>query len=52
MLGLTFLVRVEIGYFFTVIWLLLLLVALFDRRLPILSRFAGTISEWWRWSSA
>ena len=42
-LGLTFLVRVEIGYFFTAIWFLLLLVALFDRRLPIPGRLAGTI---------
>lgn len=42
-LGLTFLVRVEIGYFYTVIWLLLLLVALFDRRLPFGGRFAGAI---------
>jgi hypothetical protein len=31
-LSLTFLVRVELGYFFTAIWLLLFIVALFDRR--------------------
>jgi hypothetical protein len=40
-LGLTFLVRVEIAYFFTAIWLLLLLVSLFDRRLPLAGRFGG-----------
>jgi len=42
-LGLTFLVRVELGYFFTTIWTLLLLVSLFDRRASIGSRFAGLI---------
>ena len=40
-LGLTFLVRVELGYFFTVIWLLLFFVALFDRRLPFTGHFVG-----------
>lgn len=42
-LGLTFLVRVELGYFFSTIWLLLLLVSLFDRRAAIAARFAGLI---------
>ncbi|TCO90175.1 hypothetical protein EV701_111101 [Chthoniobacter flavus] len=42
-LGLTFLVRVELGYFFTAIWALLLLVSLFDRRASIGGRFAGLI---------
>lgn len=40
-LGLTFLVRVELGYFFSVIWLLLLVVSLLDRRAAITARFAG-----------
>lgn len=42
-LGLTFLVRVELGYFFTAIWLLLFLVSLFDRRAAIGARFAGLL---------
>lgn len=42
-LGLTFLVRVELGYFFTAIWALLLLVSLFDRRASISGRLAGLI---------
>ncbi len=42
-LGLTFLVRVELGYFFSAIWLLLLIVSLFDRRATIAARFAGLI---------
>jgi len=42
-LGLTFLVRVELGYFFTAIWVLLLVVALADRRAPIASRLTGSI---------
>jgi len=42
-LGLTFLVRVELGYFFSAIWLLLLIVSLFDRRAAIAARFAGLI---------
>ena len=40
-LGLTFLVRVELGYFFTAIWALLLIVSLFDRRLPFWRHFIG-----------
>ncbi|MEP6670490.1 MAG: hypothetical protein ABJF10_15125 [Chthoniobacter sp.] len=42
-LGLTFLVRVELGFFFTAIWLLLLIVGLLDHRLPFGRRFAGAI---------
>jgi hypothetical protein len=42
-LGLTFLIRVELGYFFTAIWALLLLVSLFDRRASVAGRFAGLI---------
>jgi hypothetical protein len=40
-LGLTFLVRVELGYFFTAIWALLFIVSLFDRRLPFWRHFIG-----------
>jgi len=40
-LGLTFLVRVELGFFFTAIWVLLFLVGLFDRRLPFLGHVIG-----------
>lgn len=40
-LGLTFLVRVELGYFFSVVWLLLLVISLLDRRAAIAARFAG-----------
>ena len=43
-LGLTYLVRVEIAYFFTAIWVLLLLVSLFDRRLPMAGRFGGALA--------
>jgi hypothetical protein len=43
-LGLTFLVRAELGYFFTVIWLLLLLLALLDRRLPAIRRLGATVT--------
>lgn len=42
-LGLTYLVRVELGFFFTAIWLLLLLAFLLDRRLPTLRRLGATI---------
>jgi hypothetical protein len=42
-LGLTFLVRVELGYFFSAIWLLLLMVSLFDRRAAMAARFGGLI---------
>lgn len=42
-LGLTFLVRVELGYFFSAIWALLLLVSLFDRRASMAGRFGGLI---------
>jgi hypothetical protein len=41
-LGLTYLVRVELGFFFTAIWSLLLLVFLLDRRLPVAGRFGST----------
>lgn len=40
-LGLTYLVRVEIGFFFTAIWALLLLVFLLDRRLPVAGRIGS-----------
>jgi hypothetical protein len=40
-LGLTFLVRVELGYFFTAIWALLFIVSLFDRRLPFWRHLIG-----------
>jgi len=42
-LGLTYLVRVELGYFFTAIWALLLLVFLFDRRVSIGGRLVAAI---------
>jgi hypothetical protein len=42
-LGLTFMVRVELGYFFSAIWLLVLLVTLFDHRLSIRGRFTGAL---------
>ena len=43
-LGLTYLVRVELGFFFTAIWALLLLVFLLDRRLPALRRLGATLA--------
>ena len=42
-LGLTFLVRVELGYFFTAIWVLLFLVTLFDRRVSFPGRLASPL---------
>ncbi len=42
-LGLTYLVRVELGYFFSAIWALLLLVFLLDRRLPFGRRFVAML---------
>ncbi len=43
-LGLTFLVRVELGFFFTVIWALLLMLALLDGRLGSLKRLGAVIT--------
>ncbi len=43
-LGLTYLVRVDLGFFFTIIWALLLLLALLDRRLPALKRITCTLT--------
>ncbi len=43
-LGLTYLVRVELGFFFTTIWALLLLVFLLDQRLPALRRLSATLA--------
>ena len=42
-LGLTYLVRVELGFFFTAIWALLLFVFLLDRRLPIPGRIGAML---------
>jgi hypothetical protein len=43
-LGLTYLVRVELGFFFTAIWTLLFLVFLLDRRLPGLRRLGTALA--------
>lgn len=42
-LGLTYLVRVELGLFFTTIWLLLLVVFLLDRRIPMAGRIVSML---------
>jgi hypothetical protein len=43
-LGLTFLVRIELGFFFSAIWLGVLLLSLLDRRALLRRRFTGAMA--------